>query len=213
MPTIEVLSEALKVLQTTLQPLLGQPLHETIFKLEQGKRHSSSSVIYQDQSVGTGNGLEGLLDAAKLYTAVAYVLLDLAWMRLRVTGQDPASHPVTAELDRVKSYFSKIKFVQSGQANASSSAHASELILPGRENQNRLDQAAAGRFVRNALAAIETGKHTKFEYSNENPEHGISERQQERESAESSSRSSFPSMSASDNKQRVRKVKDPFEGL
>ncbi|CAO1615470.1 unnamed protein product [Parajaminaea phylloscopi] len=197
--TLKALSEGLTALESTLRPLLDRPLQDTIAQLERG----SSTASRPGNEESSGNGLEGRLDAAKLYTAAAYVLLDLVWMQLKVGGQDVAAHPVTAELERVKGYFAKIKFVQSGQTQASSSTHRTGVTLPGQEGRARLDQGAAGRFVKNALAASEKGTHTKFEDSESS---GSSDGKEETRQKQGGG------TIAKHDKSTGRIVKDPFEG-
>lgn len=79
-----------------------------------------------------------LLDKAKLYVLTTYAIESLLFSYLRLNGTDAKSHPVFQELTRVKHYFEKIKAVETGAVTA-------------KPNQ-RLDKAAAGRFVKAALA-------------------------------------------------------------
>eukprot|EP01123_Difflugia_compressa_P014825 TRINITY_DN8042_c0_g1_i1.p1 TRINITY_DN8042_c0_g1~~TRINITY_DN8042_c0_g1_i1.p1 ORF type:complete len:235 (+),score=72.67 TRINITY_DN8042_c0_g1_i1:103-807(+) len=49
------------------------------------------------------------LDGAKLNIAIAYATYTLFYMYLKTQGVSPATHPVTAEMQRVKHYLQKIK--------------------------------------------------------------------------------------------------------
>lgn len=149
LPTLESFSSAFTKLEDALQPLAGQPLKALQDKLQAGSSHAEDI---------QANPCEGRLDVARLNVSIAYVLLDLFWMHLKLTGQDTVSHPVTKELERVKVYFGKIKQVQAGQDFGSSASRASGPTLPGQEGRPRVDAAAAGRFIDAAIK----GKHTKF---------------------------------------------------
>lgn len=202
LPALQSLVRSLRALQQTTDPLLKQPLQDIIGRLEQGS--SSNSSHSTGTEAGTSNGLEGRLDAAKLYTAVAYTLLDLVWMHARVKGVDPTSHPVTAELERVKSYFAKIKYIESGQTASSSSTHKAGPTLPGQENRARLDQGAAGRFIKNSLACTDKGKHTKFDAS--------SGEDSSDEGAKRIKATADADHQGKQDRGKGRIVKDPFEG-
>lgn len=76
-------------------------------------------------------GLRTFLDYLYLLTIVAY---------LRLNGVNAKEHPVFRELTRVKQYFEKIKRAESVGTNKGSMA---------------LDKAAAGRFIKYALAGNE----------------------------------------------------------
>ncbi|PWN19402.1 hypothetical protein BCV69DRAFT_284035 [Microstroma glucosiphilum] len=215
LPALAAFSESLATLGQTLDPLLKQPLDQIVSKLEEGSSHTAES---------SSNGLEGRLDAAKLQVSIAYVLLDLVWFQLKVQGQDPSAHPVHAELERVRTYFGKIKFVQSGASSASSSTSSGAPTLPGQEGRLRVDQAAAGRFIRSGLgAAGEKGKHTKFDEA-EKKEEAAAEAVASGSASSSSSSSSDSSDSEGDSgaeapaelstkkDKKGRIIRDPFEG-
>lgn len=145
-------------------------------------------------------------------------------VQLKVQGQDPSTHPVHAELERVRTYFGKIKFVQSGANSASSSTSAGAPTLPGQEGRLRVDQAAAGRFIRSGLggATGEKGKHTKFDEAGKKGEEAKGPANASSSSSSSSSSDSSDSEGDSaaeppveistkkDKKGRV--IRDPFEG-
>ncbi|KAK6008567.1 hypothetical protein QM012_000470 [Aureobasidium pullulans] len=77
-----------------------------------------------------------LLDKAKLYTLVTYAIESLLFSYLRLNGLDAKTHPVFAELNRVKQYFEKIKLAETSHVKRNAT----------------LDKAAAGRFIKHGLA-------------------------------------------------------------
>lgn len=77
-----------------------------------------------------------LLDKAKLYTLVTYAIESLLFSYLRLNGLDAKTHPVFAELTRVKQYFEKIKLAETSHVKRNAT----------------LDKAAAGRFIKHGLA-------------------------------------------------------------
>ncbi|XP_060067578.1 nuclear nucleic acid-binding protein C1D-like [Ylistrum balloti] len=74
------------------------------------------------------------LDKAKLDLVGAYTINSLFWMYLNVCGEKPKEHAVKQELDRIKSYMTRVKDVQDKLT-----------IMP------HIDKDAAKRFQRNAL--------------------------------------------------------------
>ncbi|KAK1218695.1 hypothetical protein PQX77_018594 [Marasmius sp. AFHP31] len=107
---LAVLSSSIDELEEHLQPLLSQTLPETLLGLEP-------------------------LQQAKLLTDIPYVVYDLAFIYLKTRGVDPKTHPVISELERVKTYFDKIKNAESP---------------PQRTTQ--VDKAAASRFIQHAIS-------------------------------------------------------------
>ncbi|KAH8102387.1 Sas10/Utp3/C1D family-domain-containing protein [Cristinia sonorae] len=83
-------------------------------------------------------GLEPL-QQAKLQVDIPYVVYDLIFIYLKTRGIDPKTHPVIGELDRVRQYFEKIKKAEDEPDN----------------RKSRLDQAAANRFIKHAIAQVE----------------------------------------------------------
>ncbi|KAJ3890437.1 Sas10/Utp3/C1D family-domain-containing protein [Lentinula edodes] len=75
------------------------------------------------------------LEQAKLQTALPYLVYDLIFIYLRTRGIDPKTHPVVAELERVRQYFEKIKNAEN---------------TPVRGTQ--VDKAAANRFIKHAIS-------------------------------------------------------------
>ncbi|ESK96191.1 exosome-associated family protein [Moniliophthora roreri MCA 2997] len=108
------LSASLDELEGHLQPLLSKTLPETLLALEP-------------------------LQQAKLLTDIPYLVYDLVFIYLKSRGVDPKTHPVVPELERVKSYFDKIK-------NAESPA----------TRPTQIDKAAANRFIKHAISQAQS---------------------------------------------------------
>ncbi|KAI0347978.1 hypothetical protein BDW22DRAFT_1384967 [Trametopsis cervina] len=113
---ISALDQSLDELEAQLEPLFAQTLPETLVGLEK-------------------------IQQAKLQVALPYLVYDLVFIYLKTRGIDPKTHPVVAELDRVRQYFEKIK-------NAENPATRT-LVL---------DKGAAGRFIKHAIAQVKTGR-------------------------------------------------------
>ncbi len=108
--TLQALSASFTELSTILQPLLAHNYEALNTALQ---ANSSASASTQTDAADKGEDeLHGRLDAARMQVSVAYVLMDLVWILLKTKGVDPTNHPVMQELERVKSYFGKIKRVQ-----------------------------------------------------------------------------------------------------
>lgn len=101
-------------LEAALAPLTSKPLATTSSKLP-------------------------LLDKAKLHVLATYALESVLFNTLRLNGSDAKSHPVFAELNRVKEYFGKIKTAEG----------------TGEKPKARVDKGAAGRFIKADLAGNE----------------------------------------------------------
>ncbi|OJA20663.1 DNA-binding protein C1D [Rhizopogon vesiculosus] len=97
-------------------------------------------------------GLE-TIQQAKLQVALPYVLYDLVFVYLKTRGIDPRTHPVISELDRVRQYFDKIK-----------SAEDSE-----ERKRHVIDKAAAGRFIKHAIAQAKLVKPVEESSNNATP--------------------------------------------
>ncbi|KAH9081772.1 hypothetical protein EDB83DRAFT_2589837 [Lactarius deliciosus] len=82
------------------------------------------------------NGLAAMLShKAKLQVVIPYLVYDLVFVYLKTKGLDPKTHPVVAELDRVRQYFDKIKDSEDPA-----------------KRQFAVDRAAATRFIKHAIA-------------------------------------------------------------
>lgn len=88
------------------------------------------------KSLSTTSSKLPLLDKAKLHVFATYALESILFNILRLQGTDAKSHPVFAELSRVKEYFAKIKSAE----------------MAGTKPTTRVDKDAAGRFIRAGLA-------------------------------------------------------------
>ncbi|ORX36778.1 hypothetical protein BD324DRAFT_681543 [Kockovaella imperatae] len=83
------------------------------------------------------------LDRAKLDILMAYAINDLVWMYLKVKGVDPASHDVSTELDRIKTYYGKIRAAEEPKAQPS----------------RKIDVPAANRFISSAIPKSQKEHH------------------------------------------------------
>ncbi|KDQ14458.1 hypothetical protein BOTBODRAFT_32585 [Botryobasidium botryosum FD-172 SS1] len=114
--TLHALDASLDDLELALEPLLSQPLATTMANFD-------------------------LLDKSKMNVLLAYAIEDLIWVYLKSRGIDPTAHPVSDDLNRIKSYFGKIKYTESPEKRTLA-----------------IDKAAAGRFIRAAIASASKGE-------------------------------------------------------
>ncbi|ORY34080.1 hypothetical protein BCR39DRAFT_518381 [Naematelia encephala] len=82
--TSSLLSSTLDDLEASLEPLHARPFSETRDELDQ-------------------------LSRAKIDIMLSYAIHDLIWVYLKMKGIDPNSHLVTPELERIKTYYSKVR--------------------------------------------------------------------------------------------------------
>lgn len=136
-PTLAQLQSSLKRLQIALDPLLAQSLESLTDTIEQV--HSSN----------------GKLQSAQIHVSMAYVVLDLVWILLKVSGVDPTSHPVTSDLVRVQEYLQKVHKISNRSNQDKEEKEAQEKAGP-------VDTAKVGRFLRHALGTAASGKRTVF---------------------------------------------------
>lgn len=80
-----------------------------------------------------------VLDRAQLYVTATWSIESILFSYLRLNGVNAKEHPVFRELTRVKQYFDKIKDAETGDG----------------PRPTNLDKAAAGRFIKHALAGNE----------------------------------------------------------
>ncbi|KZV65570.1 hypothetical protein PENSPDRAFT_638134 [Peniophora sp. CONT] len=118
---LATLTSTLDELEKELAPLLAQSLPETTMNLDP-------------------------IQQAKLQVLLPYLTYDLSFIYLKTRGVDPKTHPVIAELDRVKEYFGKIKNVEDP---------------PQRPTQ--IDKAAAARFIKHGLTQPAYGAQSSDE--------------------------------------------------
>ncbi|RDX51191.1 C1D-domain-containing protein [Lentinus brumalis] len=104
------LNDSLDDLEDQLEPLLSQTLPESLLPLE-------------------------TIQQVKLNVAIPYLVYDLIFIYLKTRGIDPKTHPVVAELDRVRQYFDKIKNAEDPE-----------------KRKTAVDKAAANRFIKHAIA-------------------------------------------------------------
>lgn len=108
---VSALSNSLDELEEKLEPLFSKPLEETIGSLE-------------------------TLQQTKLQVLLPYLVNDLIFIYLKTKGIDPKTHPVVAELERVRQYFAKIKDAEE----------------PEKSRTAVVDKAAAARFIKHAIS-------------------------------------------------------------
>ncbi|KAA1467774.1 C1D-domain-containing protein [Dentipellis sp. KUC8613] len=125
---LAALSKSLDGLESALEPLLSQSLPETVLGLD-------------------------TIQQAKLQVAIPYVVYDLVFVYLKTRGIDPKTHPVIAELDRIRQYFDKIKNAENPE-----------------KRQLAVDKAAATRFIKHAITQAQSSApvagpstHVKFD--------------------------------------------------
>lgn len=115
-----------------------------------------------------------LLDKAKLHVLATYTLESILFNSLRLNGTDAKSHPVFAELTRVKEYFGKIKTAEGTGAKPTSWVDkdaAGRFIKAGLAGNERVDREREERSAREKagakrkLDALEgpVGTHTRFD--------------------------------------------------
>ncbi|KAI0364081.1 C1D-domain-containing protein [Pilatotrama ljubarskyi] len=109
---LDSLNDSLDDLEEKLEPLLAQTLPESLLPLE-------------------------TIQQVKLNVAIPYLVYDLIFIYLKTRGIDPKTHPVVAELDRVRQYFDKIKNAEDPE-----------------KRKNAVDKAAANRFIKHAIAQV-----------------------------------------------------------
>ncbi|TBU49288.1 hypothetical protein BD309DRAFT_947740 [Dichomitus squalens] len=112
MAKLAALDSSLDDLEDKLEPLLAQTLPESLLPLE-------------------------TIQQVKLNVALPYLVYDLIFIYLKTRGIDPKSHPVAAELNRVRQYFDKIKNAEDPE-----------------KRKTAVDKAAANRFIKHAIAQV-----------------------------------------------------------
>ncbi|WVQ99317.1 hypothetical protein IAU59_006449 [Kwoniella sp. CBS 9459] len=107
--TLSALIDSLEVVEKALEPLQAQEWSST---------------------------LEGLsmLERAKMDVLASYTIHDLIWVYLKLKGVDPENHDVSAELERIKTYYAKVKAVEEPEAP-----------------RPQIDSAAAKRFITSSI--------------------------------------------------------------
>ncbi|KAI0652455.1 hypothetical protein C8Q79DRAFT_937766 [Trametes meyenii] len=123
---LDLLNDSLDDFEEKLEPLLAQTLPESLLPLE-------------------------TIQQVKLNVAIPYLVYDLIFVYLKTRGVDPKTHPVIAELERVKQYFDKIKNAEDPE-----------------KRKTTVDKAAANRFIKHAIAQVRAQRPPG---DNEGPSH------------------------------------------
>ena len=116
---------------------LLQDLDGTLDSLE-----SALSPILNAPDLNSVTSKLPLLDKAKFHVLLSYAINSLLFSTLNLNSINPKAHAVSTELTRCKQYFDKIAMAEN------------EASRPEKEQdkpKNRLDKAAAGRFISHAL--------------------------------------------------------------
>lgn len=154
--TVSSLNEQVLALKSAVEATFNKPMAEILADLEA----TDADARAQDANAA----LQGRLTGAKLLVSAAYVFLDVIWSKfffpdtvyLKSKGVDPKTHPVHMELERVHTYFAKLKKAEHSDGDTASAGPS-----------QRIDAAAASRMV--AAAAGEKRKHTRFDEDEEKP--------------------------------------------
>ncbi|OCF36762.1 hypothetical protein I316_01358 [Kwoniella heveanensis BCC8398] len=107
--TLSALTKSLDVLENALKPLQTQEWSSTLEELS-------------------------TLERAKMDVLASYAVNDLIWVYLKLKGIDPEKHDVSAELDRIKTYYAKVRAVEEPDAP-----------------RPQIDSAAAKRFIKSSI--------------------------------------------------------------
>lgn len=132
---LKTLQEQMAAVKTAVQAAFGGNMDECVAHLEAQDAKARAS--------DPDAPLQHRITAAKTLVSAAYVYLDAIWMCLKTKGVDPTTHPVHAELERVHSYFAKVKRATGDD-----------------ESRPRIDADASRRMVQ---AAAHVGTHTRFD--------------------------------------------------
>ncbi|KAK8864301.1 hypothetical protein IAR55_001548 [Kwoniella newhampshirensis] len=107
--TLASLTSSLDTLEKAFKPLESSPWSETISALP-------------------------TLERAKMDVLVSYAINDLIWVYLKTKGIDPEKHDVSAELERIKAYYAKVRAVEEPEIQ-----------------RLQINSAAAKRFIHSSL--------------------------------------------------------------
>ncbi|SCZ97899.1 BZ3500_MvSof-1268-A1-R1_Chr7-3g09632 [Microbotryum saponariae] len=206
--TLETLSTTVDELEATLAPLLSSctSLTDLFAQLETQERGVSP------------------IERAHARIMLAYTVHDLIWVYLRICAIDPATHPVMAELTRLKNYFSKLHraeptILQTNQTQTGNEAGPSTISINDNGQRTNLDIDAATRFINAAIGGKKKldpkGKHTRFDGEKGEEDGGSSSASSEQEVAKSLGKKE----GKTEAKKQVKKVPigrpkmDPFMGF
>eukprot|EP00761_Pharyngomonas_kirbyi_P012269 gb/GECH01012296.1/.p1 GENE.gb/GECH01012296.1/~~gb/GECH01012296.1/.p1 ORF type:complete len:169 (+),score=33.52 gb/GECH01012296.1/:1-507(+) len=143
---IETFKRALSDIEEHIQPFLKQNLTELSDNLDPLKR-------------------------AKLHVTMAYTVNTLFFMYLRTQGIDPKDHPVSSEIERVKSYMQKV-----GKAEDNLNAKRSLYV----------DKEAAGRIIKHAMNSGKAKQNKKRKESDSSDDETNDKRKRRRKNSQSS---------------------------
>ncbi|WWD17402.1 hypothetical protein CI109_101843 [Kwoniella shandongensis] len=110
--TLSSLTDSLDVLEKAFEPLVGS---------------SASTWTETISALPT-------LERAKMDVLVAYAINDLIWVYLKTKGIDPEKHDVAAELERIKTYYAKVRAIEEPETQ-----------------RPQINSAAAKRFIHSSL--------------------------------------------------------------
>jgi len=81
---------------------------------------------------------------AKVYALMSYSISSILFAYLKSSGISTDTHPIMADIERVKSYMSKVKIATSPASTESA------------KSNSKIDKDAANRFIKHALAKTTT---------------------------------------------------------
>lgn len=168
--TLDSLSSSLDEVEDMLEPLFGRSLvqiEEDLEPLQKAKLQVLLSYVIQDL----------VLSAFEPIMPIVFRETLLLLVYLKTKGLDPSKHPVSQELQRVKSYFDKIKDAENPATRRYSLQFICSLYLMKCIGGLVVDRAAANRFIRAAISEAQAssslapvGVHTRFSSINNSAE-------------------------------------------
>ncbi|SCV70590.1 BQ2448_3352 [Microbotryum intermedium] len=208
--TLDTLSTTLDTLEATLEPLLS----------------SSTSLTDLFARLEAQGDTVSPIERAHARIMLAYTVHDLIWVYLRICAIDQATHPVMAELTRLKTYFSKLHraeptLLQTNSTQAEAEAGPSTISITENGRRTNLDIDAATRFINAAISGKRKastdakGKHTRFDGEEEVEDGSSSSGSSEEEVNKALSKKDVKT----DGKKQIKKVPmgrpkmDPFMGF
>lgn len=93
-------------------------------------------------------------DIANFELAVAYSINTLLFIKAKLSAENMTNHPILGELERLKSYFKKIKSLTVTQPKEEGEIENSGQTV-------KLNKDAANRFIQNALQQTSTATTTE----------------------------------------------------
>ncbi|WWC70340.1 uncharacterized protein I206_104290 [Kwoniella pini CBS 10737] len=111
---LNLLTKDLNILENSLNPLF---------------EGENEELIWNDKLNKLGD-----MERAKMNILISYTINDLIWIYLKLKGIDPDKHDVSSELDRIRTYYTKINQIEQPEIQ-----------------RNKIDSEAAKRFVKNSI--------------------------------------------------------------